>query len=202
MGFQEILDALSRHKRAALIACLSVITLSLAIQNLATERYEAEAVLLIGQGLNAKASDTSDPRGVINSLASIVLTDDVISKAVSKVGFDRLFPEEKRVSETADEKLRNTYLAVSQLKPAISAKVEEKSYLLRVSFRHAKPAVAADFVNALTEILSGQVDMVSRNGALGFFEGQRKRLESEVQRASDELAQFVTDTDLLRAKSA
>jgi len=166
---------------------------SLLIHGVVTRRYEAEALLLIGKGVNSRPSDTNDLRGIINSLASIAVTDDVVSTAATKVGIDRLLSDGKRTSEAPSEVLRDTYLALPEIKSAISVKGDEKSFLLRIAFRHSDPAVAADFVNALTEILSGQVDAI-RPGARGFFEGQRLRLEAEVKRSSDDLARFATST--------
>ena len=81
--------------------------------------------------------------------------------------------------------------ALSELRDLISAKSEGRSDLLRLSFRHPDPSVAADFLNELAKVLvATQADLVQAPGADIFFQQQMKRLEQDAEKAGTDLQKF------------
>jgi uncharacterized protein involved in exopolysaccharide biosynthesis len=79
------------------------------------ERYEAYALLRVGQGIKERTSDGRLPfadgvdlQSRMESLARISKTDRVIQEAASQVGYDRLFPE---AETTLMSKFRRAVLA-------------------------------------------------------------------------------------------
>lgn len=153
----------------------------------------------------------------VESLARIGKVDHVIRLAALKVGPQRLFQD---TEETLSSKLRKatTSLAffalhkqsdaakpqrngnnptdidqegISVLRDLISTKPEGRSDLLRISFRHRDPTVAAEFLNELANALvATQADLVHVPGADIFFQQQSKRLEQEAERAGTDLRNF------------
>jgi succinoglycan biosynthesis transport protein ExoP len=80
---------------------------------------------------------------------------------------------------------------ISTLRDLIIAKPEGRSDLLRISFRHPDPAVAAEFLNELANALvATQADLVQVPGADIFFQQQSKRLELEAEKAGSDLRNF------------
>jgi succinoglycan biosynthesis transport protein ExoP len=153
----------------------------------------------------------------IESLARIGKVDHVIRLAALKVGPNRLFQD---TEETLSSELRKTATnlnffglhkqsdaakpqgnqsnptdidqeSISVLRDRISTKPEGRSDLLRISFRHRDPAVAAEFMNELANALvATQADLVHVPGADIFFQQQSKRLEQEAEKAGTDLRNF------------
>src|SRR5437879_5674364 len=99
-----LIAALRRRKVVALAVFLTVLGASLSAYLLAGRRYNAEALLLVGNGVTVLNGDTErsgsrsvvDPTGIY-SLARIAQTDDVVREAANKVGLQRLFPDLDRM---------------------------------------------------------------------------------------------------------
>jgi uncharacterized protein involved in exopolysaccharide biosynthesis len=152
----------------------------------------------------------------IDSLARIGKVDHVIRLAAQRVGVHRLFPDELTLSSRlhkaaasldflglyehsdAVQKKPNEgnsndldQEAISILRDLVTAKPEGRSDLLRISFRHPDPAVAAEFLNELANALvATQADLVHVPGADIFFQQQSKRLEQEAEKAGTDLRNF------------
>jgi uncharacterized protein involved in exopolysaccharide biosynthesis len=154
----------------------------------------------------------------IDSLARIGKVDHVIRMAALKVGSDRLFPDgeptlfsvlfqalpaqfdflqtlskQSNVPQAQNVNHRGEIdqEAISALRDHISTKPEGRSDLLRISFRHPDPAVAAEFLNELANALvATQADLVQVPGADVFFEQQSKRMENDAEKAGTDLRNF------------
>jgi uncharacterized protein involved in exopolysaccharide biosynthesis len=152
----------------------------------------------------------------IESLARIGKVDHVIRLAAQKVGPHRLFRasevtlssrlykaasldflgshEQSDAAQTKPNENNSTYLdqqGISALRDLIVTKPEGRTDLLRISFRHPDPAVAAEFLNELANALvATQADLVHVPGADIFFQQQSKRLEQEAEKAGSDLRNF------------
>jgi polysaccharide biosynthesis transport protein len=225
-----VIAALRRRKVVALTVFLTVLGAFLSTYLLIGRRYEAEALLLVGNGVTDVGVSRSvvDPTG-INSLARIAQADDVVRKAANKVGLQRLFPEPnggrlitilreaaaelglKRLLSadqisilreaaaelglkrlpSADQAGRNDGIMISTLRHSISVQAEGKTDVLKISFPHRDPVIAAEFVNALVDALvAKEAELLNVPGALQLFDVQRKQLEEEVQKAASRLESY------------
>jgi succinoglycan biosynthesis transport protein ExoP len=180
------------------------------------ERYETFTLLRVGQGIKDRASGApSRPfeEGIdlvsrMDSLARLGTTNHVIREAASKVGFDRL---RHGHASTLFSKLRHALaylaffdtllgrsetkvsepIAIANLRDRISAKQEGRSEIFRIRFRHPDPAIAAEFLNELTNsFIAIQAELVQVPGADAFFQQQTKRLEQEAEKAAAKLQNF------------
>ena len=209
-----LIAALRRRKVVALTVFLTVLGASLSAYLLVGRRYDAEALLLVGNGVNERSGSRSivDPTG-INSLARIAATDDVVREAATKVGLQRLFPDLDRMqpnggtlisilreaaaklglerSPPADQTRRKDGILISMLQRSMFVQADGKTDLLKISFPHRDPVIAAEFVNALVDALvAKEAELVNVPGAFHFFDVQRKQLEEEVQEAASKLESF------------
>jgi succinoglycan biosynthesis transport protein ExoP len=99
--------------------------------------------------------------------------------------------EENGAKDNANETKDNQEQLVASLRNFISAKQEGRSDLLRVSFRHADPAIAAKFLDELADaLIATQGDLVQVPGADIFFQQQTKRLEQAAEQAGTDLWNF------------
>jgi polysaccharide biosynthesis transport protein len=219
LAAKVLIAALRRRKVVALAVFLTVIGASLSAYQLVGRRYNAEALLLIGSGVQDSESrrivdsrSIVDPTG-INSLARIAETDDVVREAANKVGLQRLFPDLDRTQSNrgtltsilreaaaklglerslpAHQTRRGDGIAISMLRRSTSVQAEGKTDLLKISFPHRDPVIAAEFVNALAEALvAKQAELLNVPGAFQFFDVQRKQLEEEVQKTASRFESF------------
>jgi polysaccharide biosynthesis transport protein len=82
-------------------------------------------------------------------------------------------------------------MEIADLRGLITAKAEGRTDLLKISFRHRDPVIAAEFLNHLANALvATQADLVQVPGAGTFFQQQAKRLEAEAEKAATDLRNF------------
>ncbi|MBL0408464.1 hypothetical protein JKG68_31865 [Microvirga aerilata] len=96
--------------------------------------------------------------------------------------------EDNSVAERSINDVDRAYLRVAS---AISVRVEPLTDLIRISFRHKDPQIAAQFVRqVITNFLERHAQLATSVGALNFVEKQRNRYTEEFERASEEFANF------------
>jgi polysaccharide biosynthesis transport protein len=174
----------------------AVVALSILACVVLKPRYEAETLLLIGQPMREQSREsvsTGEQINQLNSLSQIAVTDSVISEAASRVGLLHLSPGETDAKNASTETTKTSEpIVIAALRRSISAKVDSKSNLLRISFRYPDPAIAAAFVNKLADALvSKQAELLGQPRALIFFQNQMRNAEDELRWASSELEKFV-----------
>jgi uncharacterized protein involved in exopolysaccharide biosynthesis len=209
LAAKVLIAALQRRKVVALAVFLTVLAASLSAYQLVGRRYNAEALLLVGNGVKDSESRSIldsrsivDPTG-INSLAQLAQTEDVVRGAANKVGLQRLFPDLDLMQPNGDTQIsilreaaaklglerllparqtrRRDGPLISTLRRSMSVQAEGKTDLLKISFPHRDPVIAAEFVNALADALvAKQAELLNAPGAFQFFDVQRKQLEEEV----------------------
>jgi succinoglycan biosynthesis transport protein ExoP len=106
--------------------------------------------------------------------------------------FDFLKPGSGPDEKNSVDALRDKVLTeVADLRGLITAKAEGRTDLLKMSFRHRDPVIAAEFLNQLANALvATQADLVQVPGAQIFFQQQTKRLEAEAEKAATDLRNF------------
>jgi polysaccharide biosynthesis transport protein len=220
LAAKVLIAALWRRKFLALAVFLTVLGASLSAYQLVGRRYNAEALLLVGNGVrDSESRSTLDSRSIvdptgINSLARLAVTEDVVGEAANKVGLQRLFPDLdpmqpnrgtltfilreaaaklglERLLPAHQTRRRGDGPLISMLRLSMSVQAEGKTDLLKISFPHRDPVIAAEFVNALADALvAKQAELLNVPGAFQFFDVQRKQLEEEVQKAASRLESF------------
>ena len=86
-----------RRRRAAIAAFLVICILAVGVAFVVTPRYDAYALMLVGENLSDRGGSDAAARQSdenVVSLALIAETDDVLRDAAQSVGWDRLFPGE------------------------------------------------------------------------------------------------------------
>jgi len=167
-----------------------------------------------------------DLQSRMESLSRIAKIDLVILEAAKNVGYDRLSsdsnptllarfmawgkeidlrdvfarePTEPKPESKpeAEEDIERNQGGILSLRDRINAKQEGRSDLLRITFHHKDPSIAANYLNelanALVEVQSLDVQMP---GAQEFFQQQTKRLEEEAEIAADNLKRFSVEASI------
>jgi uncharacterized protein involved in exopolysaccharide biosynthesis len=102
----------------------------------------------------------------------------------------------KPVDETEEDIERNQ-AGILSLRDRVNAKQEGRSDLLRITFRHRDPVVAASYLNELANALVTVQSLdVQMPGAQEFFQQQTKRLEEDAEIAAAELKRFSVEASI------
>jgi uncharacterized protein involved in exopolysaccharide biosynthesis len=175
------------------------------------QRYEAYVLLRAGQGIKERSGTANvsfgegvDLQSRMESLSRIAKIDHVMQEAVKNVGYERLFPKSESDSEEPAKENEETaggigreQAAIFSLRDRVIAKQEGRSDLLKITFRHKDPVIAASFLeelaNALVAIHTADVQVP---GAQEFFYQQMKRLEEEAVTAASNLENFSVNAQI------
>jgi uncharacterized protein involved in exopolysaccharide biosynthesis len=107
-------------------------------------------------------------------------------------------PEEQAAMEPeARAAIERNQSAILSLRDRVVAKQEGRSDLLKITFRHADPSIAASYLNELANALVAiQNTDVQMPGAQEFFQQQTKRLEEEAEIAAANLKTFSVEASI------
>ncbi|HET9394820.1 MAG TPA: hypothetical protein VFO36_02095, partial [Nitrospiraceae bacterium] len=96
IDLHQFLIILSRRRRPALQAFVLVSLIVVLLGLISTPRYDASALLLVGENLSDRTTPTElsarQAEDNVISLALIAGTDDVLGEAAQTVGWEKLFP--------------------------------------------------------------------------------------------------------------
>jgi uncharacterized protein involved in exopolysaccharide biosynthesis len=188
-------------------------------------RYEATAqVMITGHGELATVPPSQrKPVESVAALSVIAESEEVIRAAVERVGPTQIVEDLSPAHTSLIDKLRLGIAFLHQrigplglkvpqpnipkvqaLLPLISrgltVTADSKAEILRISYRHPDPVIAAKFANAITQaLLDRQIELYSQPGAAEFFARQHQRFEEDYKRASQELEKFSTRTQIYSA---
>ena len=183
-------------KRSAFLAVFAVIAvLSIAFVFLVSPVYRADALLLVTEGRSHQDRFPDFLRYKINSQLFILESEDVIRGALAAVGTGKLYPglsdgfDERFDGKGKDASANEAAYIKAQKQLKITA--EKDTQVLRLSFSHEDPELAAQFLNAVIDVfLKRQAELSGNAEAPAFFRDQVKRYRREYDRASLELSNF------------
>ena len=81
--------------------------------------------------------------------------------------------------------------AYLRILPALSVRAEPKTDIIRVSFSHHDPQVAAHFANSVTKhYIARQVELTNNSSTLAFLQKQRKQYSADLEAATTALSLY------------
>jgi succinoglycan biosynthesis transport protein ExoP len=185
-------------KRSAFFAVFGVVAvLSIAFAFLVSPIYRADALLLVTEGRSHQEGVRYPDflRYKINSQLFIIESEDVLRGAIAAVGAEKLFPDladgfNDRFEGRGKDASANE-AAYLKAKKLLNIATEKDTQVLRLSFTHEDPELAARFLNAIIDVfLKRQAELSGNSEAPAFFRAQVKRYRSDYDRASLELSNF------------
>ncbi|MGB7836203.1 MAG: hypothetical protein WBL84_28790 [Xanthobacteraceae bacterium] len=185
-------------KRSVFLAVFGIVAvLSIAFAFLVSPVYRADALLLVTEGRSHQegARYPDFLRYKINSQLFIIESEDVLRGAIAAVGAEKLFPDladgfNDRFEGRGKDAPANE-AAYLKAKKQLNIGTEKDTQVLRLSFTHEDPELAARFLNAIIDVfLKRQAELSGNSEAPAFFRAQVKRYRSDYDRASLELSNF------------
>lgn len=195
-----VLRALRRYWLIAATVFILGILSSVLLHSLLDSKYEATASLLIDNGKQSEANQGADSV-FVNSQIELLNSELVLRSAIQSVGDGRLYPKsaDGKVSKLLDflgiarKEISNEDRAYKSAARALKVQLEPRTSMIRVSFRHEDPRLAASFVNALTEsYLSKYRALYTQAGMADFLRGEVDQLQRKVAMAAATLGAFMT----------
>lgn len=197
-SLRETVDLLLRQRMLVVaISCCAMI-LATGISLLQTRIYESTAVLLIKFGremisrpeVGDRETLVNRENAIINVEIQILRSESVIEGTIEALGVERLYPGlvaappgEIPIERVAAARFRRNFLV-----SAVPA-----SDVLRVSFRHPEPEVAAEAVNALVEQFKRKhLDTFSGKEATAFLDEKVESYRLALEQREEALQQFRT----------
>jgi polysaccharide biosynthesis transport protein len=170
---------------------------SVAFCYLVPESYRSDAMLLVSDGRSeAQQARFADYlRFRVNSQLFVVESEGVIREAIAATGLDKLFPALRDDFEGrfagAEKDAAVSDAAYVKARKQLGAAAEKDSQILRLSFTHEDPRLAARFLNAVIDVfMKKQAQLTGNAEAPAFFREQALRYRAEYDRASQELSKF------------
>jgi len=188
-----VLRSLREHWFASIAILVSGIFLALILHACLNNKYEATASVLIDDRKQSEANAGSDSV-FVNSQIELLTSESVLRSAIRRVGETKLYPESQysgivQITNGIKSEDRVYKLASRALK----VRLEPRTSLIKVSFRHKDPGVAASFVNAVTEsYLDAFRTLYTQAPAADFLRGEVDNLQRKVATAAAVLRAFET----------
>lgn len=206
IGSDVLLARLWRYKFLALALCLIGAVGGYMASLTVTPQYEAEALLLVGQGPTDKDTGVSPLRQaeIVNSKVRIGSSLEVVEGAVqsfgvSRLGFGLSNSQEKEASAAkltqSDEgslaQKREMHKFMNSLRSMYTVRAEPNTDIIRITFRHPDSIIAQGFAGELVKsFLDRHVEIYAKPGEADFIVKQTQTFERELDRASTALAAF------------
>ncbi|GJL65254.1 MAG: hypothetical protein NPIRA05_02250 [Nitrospirales bacterium] len=203
-SIRDILIAVFKHKIMIVVA-FTVIFLGIASWVYMTETlYEASTSIILKFGREhifrpevGKADQIVqfNQGAAIESEQRIIQSRDLIRRVVKALGVHALYPELLEASPlaTEDERIET---ATSIFLGSLEAFSTQGSNVIKITFLHQQPAMAAQALNVLVEFLKERHLQIFSDPKASFLIDRLKDYEHELKNAQNNLQTFKTDNHL------
>jgi uncharacterized protein involved in exopolysaccharide biosynthesis len=158
INVRTFLTILFKHKYKIIAVSLAIVSLVTAASFMLPPTYEASSSLMVKFGreyvYRSEVDEMRPPviqynrEESINSEIEILKSRDLVEKVISALGMERIYPD---LTANPPKNITPMDAAVLRFQKSVSAKSITKSNVIRVSFQHRSPQVAAMVVNQLVE---------------------------------------------------
>lgn len=215
LHLREVLRVVFKRKREILLVWLGCIVIAAAYSILKKPIYEASSMIFIKVGREniyvpplRAAGDSSQVvdsymEEQMNSEVEIIKSKLLAEKVLSTLGITTIYPPRDSIISTllglfksrkdagdphSDKAYGN---ALRHFEKDLTVEGIKKSKVIRISFRHTDPEIAAKTVNTLTNMYLGQHLKVHQTSLpFDFFREQGSKLKDDLERAEAALNDF------------
>jgi len=201
LGFtlRDLLAIGFRHKRAFLLCFVGILLGTLAAVLLLPATYESTAQIVVKRERvdPVVTAEKNDPAQVVsevseeelNSEAQLILSEDVLRKAVIDSGLDkRTSLLSSLFAESEDQKIAK---AVDKMKGTLKVEPLKKTNVVQITYSAHDPRLAARVLgNVITAYVEKHVAVNRPPGQLKFFEEETDRYKHDLDQAEEQLKKF------------
>ena len=158
--------------------------------------YEAKASILVKLGHESMyrpetqggAQRIMNAEEALNNEIKILTNQDLIKNVVASVGIQNLYPEMVKDGSPASNRMLE--IAAMMFGQNLSAMAIKDSNIIEVSFKHEKPAIAAQALNTLVEQFKDKHIDVYSDPKSSFLEEQTGDFGEKLKQVEDKLQSF------------
>jgi uncharacterized protein involved in exopolysaccharide biosynthesis len=198
---EDLLVVLFKHKYKILAAFFTVMVAATIKTNSTTPVYQTHASLMVQSGRESlyRPEVGEDTERVILGLAALITTEtqiltsaDLIEEVITDLGVENIYPDMIGPSPKGPTPVKEATIksATFRFKGGLSAAAVKGSNVIRVSFRHADPQVAARAVNQLIESFKVKHIEIFKNPRASFMEKQLAIYRQRLQESGENLEAF------------
>lgn len=181
----------------AAFVCL-VLALTLAYVMRADKVYSSNALVLVRADLyntdGGKTSSDARAEAMARSQIPLFESEDVLRSAITQTGVQKLYKESELRGPLKPED--QAYVLARR---SLDVQLEPQTDLIRVSFKHGDPTIAAEFVRLMIGKFSQRYYEIYQNaGTVTFFQEQREQAAGDFAQASGNLAKYAADNQVYR----
>jgi uncharacterized protein involved in exopolysaccharide biosynthesis len=203
LGLGDILLQFWRAKFLMLLVFMPIALLGLAVALVAPVTYAASARLLVRPGADylvdplpgeAVRGALPPQEAMMRAEAELARSPAIALRVIRQVGLGRLYPAlaERAAHTPPDRRYPIEQAALSAFARDLDIAVTPGSAILKVTFAHANPELAAETVNAFTTLYATyRLDVLTGRGAEGFAE-QRRVIEDRLAAADAAVRSYLT----------
>ncbi len=197
-NLRDFLTVFFKYRVKILVIFFSVVFTVTLITFLLPPVYETNSSLLVKFGreyLNLPDVGTTSPAtrvdldkdAVVNSEVQILTSPDLAKRVIETLKIENIYPD---LAETPQKDIKPIDAAVHLFGKNLVVSGVRKSSVIRVSFRHKDPQVAARAVNLLVECFREKHLQVFSGPQSSFLEGQVSALRQKLVESENNLQSF------------
>jgi uncharacterized protein involved in exopolysaccharide biosynthesis len=170
-----------------------------------TPIYQSTAVVLVKLGREFVYNpELGDPKALVTSMDGIVLaeleilhSDDLLRDVVDTLGPNKLYPELER-----DNVPHPQHVALQRFREDFSATAVSMTNVIRISFRHSDPEIAANSVNVLVDRFKEYHLKAFGEPPTGFLQEKVVRFREALEESEGKLKKFQEKHPILTVENA
>lgn len=194
----EICTTIFKHGKLILATFIStVITVAIGTF-LLKPTYESKAALLVKFGREyiymPTLHDEKGPlnyynrEGIVNNEIEIISSKDLLEKTIATVGVDTLYPD---LAANPPKNKPVVKIAEQQFRDNLSIQGGKDTDILKISFRHENPQIAAKTINILIDLFREKhLRTLKGDNSTAFLENKVLAYRSELATAEEALKEF------------
>ena len=198
---EDILIILFKHKYKILAAFFTVMVAVTIKTSLTPLVYQTHSSLMVQSGRESlyRSEVGNDNERVILNLSALIATEtqiltsaDLIEEVITDLGVENIYPDMIQASPKGPTPVKEAPIksATFRFKGSLSALPVKGSNVIKVSFKHNDPQVAARAVNQLIESFKVKHIEIFKNPRASFMEKQLAAYRQRLQESEEVLEAF------------
>ena len=198
LSLRDTIDLLLRHRILVAAVSFCVLATATAMALFQTPIYQSTAVLLIKFGremiarpeVGNRETLVSRESAIINGEIQILRSEAVIAGSITELTIEKLYPG---LAEAPPENVPIERVAASKFRRNFLVSAVPASDVIKISFRHSDPNVAAETVNVLVEQFKKKhLETFSGKEATAFLDEKVDSYGEALAKVEEEVREFRT----------
>jgi len=196
LSILDLLTIFFKHKWKIIISFVLVAGITCLIATQVPRQFMAKAVVMVKFGrefmpVSEVGGEVRQPilnqEAILNTEIELLTGTDLTEKVVDAVGVNELYPELEKKPLPPDWRRE---VAIINFRRSLNVNAVKGSNLIEVHFQNENPAVSAQVVNTLVDMLKEKHLQVFSDPKSSFLEAQLKEYQERLRKSETEIEEF------------